>query len=137
MKNIGIINKLRFYVDLLTLKQFHFSLISPYLTYGIATWGSVCNIRLRNIKTKQNKCVRSLFFASDRDNAMPYFNFFLEILTIENIYKFKVALFTHKITNNAANVSTIFKGTLTLAPEIHYYNTRFASNLNSHREWIM
>ena len=76
VKNIGIINKLRYYVDLLTLKQFHFSLIYPYLTYGIACWGSVCNIRLRNIKTKQNKCVRSLFFASDRDNAMPYFNFF-------------------------------------------------------------
>ena len=76
VKNIGIINKLRYYVDLLTLKQFHFSLIYPYLTYGIASWGSVCNIRLRNIKTKQNKCVRSLFFASDRDNAMPYFNFF-------------------------------------------------------------
>ena len=53
------------------------------------------------------------------------------------IYKFNVALFTHKITNNAANVSAIFKGTLTLAPEIHYYNTRFASNLNSHREWII
>ena len=76
VKNIGIINKLRYYVDLLTLKQFHFSLLYPYLTYGIASWGSVCNIRLRNIKTKQNKCVRSLFFASDRDNAMPYFNFF-------------------------------------------------------------
>ena len=135
MKNIGIINKLRYYVDLLTLKQFHFSLIYPYLTYGIASWGSVCNIRLRNIKTKQNKCVRSLFFASDRDNAI--LQFFLEILAIENIYKFKAALFTHKITNNAANVSTIFKGTLTLAPEIHYYNTRFASNLNSHREWII
>ena len=76
VKNIGIINKLRYYVDLLILKQFHFSLIYPYLTYGIASWGNVCNIRLRNIKTKQNKCVRSLFFASDRDNAMPYFNFF-------------------------------------------------------------
>ena len=70
--------------------------------------------------------------------TMPYHtSIFLEILTIENIYKFKVALFTHKITNNAANFSTIFKGTLILAPEIHYYNTRFASNLNSHREWII
>ena len=83
VKNIGIINKLRYYVDLLILKQFHFSLIYPYLTYGIASWGSVCNIRLRNIKTKQNKCVRSLFFASDRDNAMPYFNFF------RNFYNWK------------------------------------------------
>ena len=48
---------------------------------------------------------------------MPYFNL-LEILTIKNIYKFKVALFTHKITSNATNVPTIFKGTLNLAPEV-------------------
>ena len=63
MKNVGIINKLRY----------------------------TCKTRLRKIKTKQNKCVRSLFFAYSRDNAMPYFNL-LEIITLENIYKFKVAL---------------------------------------------
>ena len=98
--------------------------------------GSVCKTRLREIKTKQNKCVGSLFFAYSRDNAMPYFNL-LEILTIENIYKFKVALFTHKITNNATNVPTILKGTLALAPEVHGYSTRFVSNLNFHRQWII
>ena len=63
---------------------------------------------------------------------MPYFNL-LEILTLENIYKYKVTLFTHKITNNTTNVPTIFKGTLTLASEVHSYNTRFISNLNFHR----
>jgi len=73
VKKVGVINKLRYYVDLLTLKQFHFSFIYPYLTYGITSWGSVCKTRLRKIKTKQNKCVRSLFFAYSRDNinAMP------------------------------------------------------------------
>ena len=35
-----------------------------------------------------------MFFAYGRDNAMPYLNL-LGILTLENIYKFKVALFTH------------------------------------------
>ena len=66
---------------------------------------------------------------------MPYFNL-LEILTLENIYKFKVALFTHKITNNATNVPTIFKGTFTLASEVHSYITSFVSNLNFHRPRI-
>jgi len=47
-----------------------------------------------------------------------YFNL-LEILTLENIYKFKVALFTHKITNNVTNIPMIFKGMLTLASEVH------------------
>jgi len=66
---------------------------------------------------------------------MPYFNP-LEILTLENNYKFKVALFTHKITNNATNVPTIFKGTFTLASEVHSYITRFVYNLNFHRPRI-
>ena len=62
---------------------------------------------------------------------------FLGILTLENIYKFIVALFTHKITNNTTNIPNIFKGTLILASEIHSYNTRFVSNLNFYRPRIM
>ena len=41
MKNIGIINKLEYYVDGSTLKQLYYSFIHPYLTYDIAiinTW---------------------------------------------------------------------------------------------------
>ena len=134
-KNVGIINKLRYYVDLHTLRQLYFSFIYPYLTYGITSWGSACKTRLHKIKTKQNKCVRSIFFAYSRDNAIPYFNL-LEILTLKNIYKFKVALFTHKITNNVTKVPMIFKETLTLASEVYSYNTRFVSNLNFHRPRI-
>ena len=67
---------------------------------------------------------------------MPYLNL-LGILTLENIYKFKVTLFTHKIINHSTNIPNIFKGTLTLASEVHSYNTRFVSNLNFHRPRIM
>ena len=76
-----------------------------------------------------------MFFAYSRDSAMPYLNL-LEIFILEIIYKFNVALFTHKITNNLTNVPTILKGTLTLASEVHSYNTRFVSNLNFHRPRI-
>ena len=116
MKNIGIISKLRYYVDVHTLKQLYYSFIYPYLTYGVICWGSACKTRLQKIKTKQNRCVRSIFFAHSshsRDNAMSYYNL-LEILTLENIYKFKLALFIHKI-NNPTNIPAIFSGTLTLA----------------------
>ena len=96
MKNVGIINKLRYYVDIHTLKQLYYSLIYPYLTYGITSWGSACKTRIHKIKTKQNRCARSIFFARSRDSAMSYLSL-LEILTLENIYKFKLALFIHKI----------------------------------------
>ena len=52
-----------------------------------------------------------MFFAYSRDNAMPYFSL-LEILTLDNIYKFKETHFTHKITNNVTNVPMIFNATL-------------------------
>lgn len=67
-----------------------------------------------------------------RDGAMSYFSL-LQILTLENIYKFKLALFIHKIKSDPINIPVIFSGTLTLASEIHSYNTRFATNFNVYR----
>ena len=131
-KNIAIINKLRYFVDLHTLKQLCYSFIYPYLSYAAIAWGSACKTNLRRILTKQNKCVRSMFFAHSRDSATPYYNL-LGILKFENVYKLKVALFAHKILNGSTNISTIFHRSLTRASEIHTYNTRFASKLNFHR----
>jgi len=45
MKNVGIINKLR-YSGVRTLKQLYYSVFYPYLTYGITSWGSACKTRL-------------------------------------------------------------------------------------------
>ena len=114
------------------MKQLYYSFIYPYLSYAIITWGSACKTSLRRILTKQNKCVRSMFFAYGRDNATPCYNL-LGILKFENVYKFKVALFTHKILNGSTNISVIFHKTLTRASEIHTHNTRFAAKLNFHR----
>ena len=60
-KNIGIVTKLRHYVNLHTLKQLYYSFIYPYLTYAITSWGSACTTRLNKIRTKQNKCICSIF----------------------------------------------------------------------------
>ena len=106
-KNIGIITKLRHYVNLHTLKQLYYSFIYPYLTYAITSWGSACKTRLNKIRTKQNKCIRSIFFAHSRENATPYYNL-LDTLKLDNIFKLKVALFAHKITNNPTGIPTIF-----------------------------
>ena len=38
-KNRGIITKLRYYVNLPTVKQLYYSFTHPYLTYAITNWG--------------------------------------------------------------------------------------------------
>ena len=66
---------------------------------------------------------------------MSYLNL-LEILSLENIYKFKLALFVHKIKNDPTNIPPIFSGTLKIASEVHRYNARFATNFNIYRPSI-
>ena len=66
---------------------------------------------------------------------MSYFNL-LQILTLKNIYKFKLALFVHKIKNDPTNIPPIFSGTLKIASEVHRYNVRFATNFNIYRPSI-
>ena len=134
-KNIGIITKLRHYVNLHTLKQLYYSFIYPYLTYAITSWGSACKTRLNKIRTKQNKCIRSIFFAHSRENATPYYNL-LDILKLDNTFKLKVALFAHKIINNPTGIPAIFSGTLPLASDFHSHYTRFVSNLNFRRPLV-
>ena len=90
-KNIAIIDKLRYFEDLHTLKQSYYSFIYPCLSYATITWGSTCKTSLRRILTKQNKCVRSMFFAHSRDNATPYYNL-SGILKFENVYKLSLRI---------------------------------------------
>ena len=63
-KHIGIITKLRHYVNLHTMKQLYYSFIYPYLTYANTSWGSACKTNLNRISTKQNKCICSIFFGT-------------------------------------------------------------------------
>ena len=45
-KNIGISFKLRHYVPISTLKQLYYTLIYPYLTYGLMSWGTAYQTKL-------------------------------------------------------------------------------------------
>ena len=75
------------------------------------------------------------FFAHSRENAKSYYNL-LDILKFDNIFKFKVALFAHKINNDQTGIPTIFSGTLPPASDCHSHYTRFVSNLNFRRPQI-
>ena len=45
-KNVGILSKLRYYIDLNILKQIYYALIYPYLCHGIFAWGCASKTRL-------------------------------------------------------------------------------------------
>ena len=128
-KNTGVLNKLRYYVDLRMLKQLYYTLIYPYLNYGLMSWGNTYRTNLNKIRSAQNACVKSIFFASKRENATPYYNL-LKILKFDNIFKLKISIFTYNIIHDKTNIPTVFSQTIQLASTCHSYNTRFAAKQN-------
>ena len=80
---------------------------------------------LNKICTKQNKCLRSIFFA----HVNPYYNL-LGILKLENIYRLKIALFAYKIKNDKSNAPVVLLNILAPASEIHSHDTRYVANKN-------
>ena len=70
-----------------------------------------------------------MFFANCREHVSPYYNL-LGILKLENIYKLKVSLFTHRLKNDTSNTRDVLLNILTPVSEIHSYNTRYAANQN-------
>jgi predicted solute-binding protein len=55
------------------LKQLYYNHIYPYLTYGygVMSWGNTYSTNLTKIRTKQNKCIRSI--ASRKESACNYY----------------------------------------------------------------
>ena len=78
------------------MRQLYYTLIFPYLNYGILSWGNNYKTRLNKLRTKQNKSMRNIFFAHSGEHSTPYYNL-LEILNFDNVVNFKTAVFTHKI----------------------------------------
>ena len=131
-KNIGIIMKLRYFVSIHMLKQLYYTLIYPYLNYGVMSWGTAYPSRLKKIKVKQNKCLRLMFFARKRENATQYFKL-LEILKLENIFNFKISSFVHKIVYVKTGIPAALTDLILPASEVHSYETRYASKRNLYR----
>ena len=85
------------FLTLNTLKQIYYSLIYPYLHYGIMSWGNTYPSRLTKVQIKQNKCIRCIFFSHNRESSAPYLKL-LDILNTDSIFKLKISLLAHKIS---------------------------------------
>jgi hypothetical protein len=67
-----------------------------------------------------------------KESSIPYYNI-TGILTLENIFKLKLAIFAHKISNDQTDRPEAFNHFLVRASDVHGYNTRFAANSNFYR----
>ena len=118
-------SKLRHYVNIDILTNLYYSLIYPFLTYGIIIWGNTYSTTLQPLYILQKKAVRFMTFSTFDEHSTPLFRL-LEIMKLYDLVTFHIALFMHKFHNNSlpSNFDAFFNSVL----NIHNYNTRSAAN---------
>ena len=129
--NIGVISKLRHYLSIHQLKQLYYNLIYPYLSYTIIAWGSAYKTHLKRLQSKQNTVLRLMFFAATSgpytESALPFLNL-LEVLTVNNVYRFHALKFTHLW--HKEHLPSLFDNLFQYASCRHTHNTRYALKQN-------
>ena len=117
-------------MDCNILKQIYYTLIYPYLSYGIV-WGCASNSKLNFLFVSSRIIVsEASFFAHARKSAGPYYK---SLKWIISVYKFRICCLSHKIKNETDGIPEVFHDVPTPACKKHNYNTRFVINFNSFR----
>ena len=90
-KSVGLLYKIRNFVDIKIIKTLYHSLVYPHLIYAIEVWGSANETHLNKILILQKKIVRLISFS---DKRQPNYSFLpsdplffkLEIHKIQDIF---------------------------------------------------
>ena len=120
-RNIGIINKLKFYLPQSTLFMLYSSLILPYLNYGVLAWGNSHLTSLNRLLLLQKKSLRIICNTEFRSHTDPLF-LQNKILKISDLYLFNLGQFMYKYNNN--ELPNIFHSMFPPNRSIHNYPTR-------------
>ena len=114
-------------INLSILIQLYYSLIYPYLTYGILIWGNTYKSTLNPLLILQKRAIRTITFSKFDAHSSPIFQQ-LQILKIYDLAFIETALFMHQFYTK--QLPSSFDNFFTLLSARHPYNTRIASRNN-------
>ena len=93
-RGIGILLKLRHFVNLASLVQVYYFIIYSFLTYGIIVWGNTYSSNLQPLIILQKKAIRIITFSDFRAHTSPIFKQ-LSLLKLCDVVELQTALFLH------------------------------------------
>ena len=100
-------------------------IITPYLTYGLISWGNACKTFLDQILVLQKRALRLIYFAETNDHAIPFF-VNAKILPLQSPYYESVCSLMYDVNKNTApdNILKLFSR----ISSVHTYNTRASTS---------
>ena len=116
-----LINSVKKYLTNEHLKILYYSLVYPYLDYGIMLWGSAAITLRKPLITTQKKVIRVISNSSYNAHTTPLFKR-NNILPIDDLYELQLAKFMFKYSRN--ELPTKLMQNFELNKDVHNHNTR-------------
>lgn len=119
------INKAKYVLPRKHLNTLYYSLVYPYLTYGIILWGATYQVHLSKLIIMQKKIIRAIAGAKYNAHSGPLFKL-SRLLKLEDIYKLHTCKFvlSHIMKTLPSSLTHLF----TLTQDIHSHETRHSFN---------
>ena len=92
------ISKLRYYVNSTILINLYYSLIYPFLTYGVLSWGNAYTPTLQPLYILQKKAMRTITFSNFDQHSTPLFRL-LNIIKLYDLVSLHISVFMFKFHN--------------------------------------
>ena len=133
---MGILSKLRHFLDSKLLCNIYYCLVYSYLNYGIHAWGSACPTDTKSLLILQKKAVRILtgnqYFqiygepAGPLPSSNPLFAK-LKLLKFDDIYKLNIAKFVYSTLCDYS--PKVFAEWFTYISDVHAHSTRSSTSI--------
>ena len=120
-RNIGIMNKLKYFIPGRIVHTLYCTFILPYINYGILIWGNTCKVYLDKLIKLQKWAIRTISNSHYRCHTQPLFAKH-NILKVNDMYSLEVGVFMYKYSTN--DLPNIFNDYFTKRSDIHGYQTR-------------
>ena len=126
-KTVGVISKLRYNVNVDILTMLYYSLIYPFLIYGVQVWGLTYPTYLKPVTTLQKRVVRIMTFSEPMSHSEPLLKS-LNLLKFNDIIHSEILSFVYQWFHKL--IPSCFLEFFKPISSIHNYPTRQSVNEN-------
>ena len=98
-RSLGLLSKIRYFVDFNTLINLYYTFIYSFLTYGLIVWGNTYQSILNPLLILQKRALRIITFSSFQEHSTPLFKY-TKILKLCDLIHLHIAIFMYKFHAN-------------------------------------
>ena len=91
--SIGILSKLRYFLNTKTSLSLYYTLVEPFFNYCVIGWGNAYQSTLQPFHNLQNKAIRIITFSSFTEHSSPLFKD-LNIAKLSDIITLQLSVLT-------------------------------------------